>query len=154
MGQNISFIQTKQKLEIPKNIIHFKKTSFIIIPMDLDGSTIGEFIEIAKKFSSINKIITHIETELENNYSLCKIVKLITDLELTDFTIEHYSEWAEIPIDYYHAYFENSILVKKSIDDFQNDYLKLSLSDQMEYDSIDLHNYDICKTEYKKLDIF
>jgi hypothetical protein len=115
MGQDISAIITNQDLDIPTDIVHFIENGITIIPVDIPGWCIGQLVEEARHVSSgnlyewlenIKKHMDHYddtddEGEPFHKHSIKTAVKIIEDLGLHTFMIQHESDHADIPVDYH-----------------------------------------------------
>ncbi|MBC5836247.1 hypothetical protein G6N05_15265 [Flavobacterium sp. F372] len=109
MAQDYSFIITKEKIEIPKTIIHFKSENLTIIPMNVGGHSVKAFIENKKG------ILLKNDSFYFNDVTYIK--NIIDEIGLTskDFAIIHTSDFGDIPVDDFQSAFQNGELVKNSI---------------------------------------
>jgi hypothetical protein len=109
MAQDYSFIITKEKIVIPKTIIHFKSENLTIIPMDIKGYSVKAFIENKKG------ILLKNESLYFNDVTYIKNVIDEIGLTTKNFAIIHTSDFGDMPVDDFQAAFQNGELVKNSI---------------------------------------
>lgn len=109
MAQNYSFIVTKEKIEISKTIIHFKSENLTIIPIDVEGYSVKEFIENKKG------VLLKNDSFYFNDVTYIKSVIDEIGLSNKNFAIIHTSDFGDIPVDDFQAAFQNGELVKNSI---------------------------------------
>ncbi len=124
MGQKICAIVTDKKYKYDKNLIHFLENDAVIIPLKTDGNTIQYFIKEADNFDTIIEYIEYLKSlpfynimggSSESEQSINAIIDIIETYKLEDFSIEYYTEWAEIPDDNFYIAVINGKIKKDSI---------------------------------------
>lgn len=151
MAQDISYILTKEKLDISSETIHFQNENLTIILLDVYEHNILEFIEISKIHINIEKIIGYIfANEIEDD-ELMNIANTIKDLNLKTFVLEHTSDWADIPIETYSLAIINKEVILQNIDDWKGNKISIGLNEKeySEFDVFKFRNYNECKNNFK-----
>ncbi|MFD1601845.1 hypothetical protein ACFSJW_17510 [Flavobacterium artemisiae] len=124
MGQKICAIVTEKKYKYDKNLIHFLENDVVIIPLKIDGNTIQYFIKEADNFDTIIEYIEYLKSlpfynimggSSESEQSINSIIDIIETYKLEDFSIEYYTEWADIPDDNFYIAVINGKIKKDSI---------------------------------------
>ncbi|MDY0987619.1 hypothetical protein SOM12_09360 [Flavobacterium sp. CFBP9031] len=124
MGQKICAILTNEKSQYNKDLVHFFEESIVIIPLDLNGSTIEYFIKEADSFNTIKEYLQYLKTlpiyETQANssdyeHNIKSIVDIIETYELKTFSIRYYTEWADIPDDDFYIAIVNGEIKRDSI---------------------------------------
>ena len=152
MSQDISYILTKQKVEVPKGTVHFVKNNLTVIPLDVSSYHINKYIDLAKEKIKLHAIKLHIEKELEWNDELVYIQKLISDLNLTTFLLEHNSEWADLPVEDFSISFKEGVLSIDCIGNWIANRKTVGFNDEDLQDFIldDYHSFHYCEFQYKE----
>ncbi|MFD2939913.1 hypothetical protein [Flavobacterium notoginsengisoli] len=124
MGQIICAIVTDKKCQYDKNLIHFLENDVVIIPLKIDGNTIQYFISEADNFDNIIDYIKHLKSlpfydilgaSSESEQNINSIIEIIKTYSLENFSIEYYTEWADIPDDNFYIAIINGKIKKDSI---------------------------------------
>ncbi len=124
MGQIICAIVTDKKCQYDKNLIHFLENDVVIIPLKIDGNTIQYFIRGADNFDNITDYIKHLKllpfydilgTSSESEQNINSIIEIIKTYNLENFSIEYYTEWADIQDDNFYIAIINGKIKKDSI---------------------------------------
>lgn len=101
MSQKITLLYTKDTVlqeSIPEGQIFFEEKGYMIFPLDIDEIEMEKITIAFKRYHSIQDLNQHRES-FSNNAKL--IIDLVNKLQLKTFLLEHYSDWADIPTDYY-----------------------------------------------------
>ncbi|WP_223608135.1 hypothetical protein [Chryseobacterium sp. OSA05B] len=121
MGQDITCLITDKDIKLNNNVVHFKVRGFTFIPFNICCDLgLGE----AKDFEFLSDYILHLESkdnfenytyDRDNDHCDLDIFKMIKDHHIENFIIEHHSEWADIPADYYFMHVTDGRIIKNSI---------------------------------------
>ncbi|MNK93606.1 hypothetical protein D3C87_1137750 [compost metagenome] len=124
MGQKICAIITDKKTQYEKDLVHFFEENIVIIPLDLNGSTIEYFIKEADNFNTRKEYLQYLKTlpiydtqtnSTDYDHNITSIVNIIETYELKNFSIRYYTEWAGIPDDDFYIAVINGEIKKDSI---------------------------------------
>ncbi|WP_035649695.1 hypothetical protein [Flavobacterium sp. ASV13] len=124
MGQKICAIITDKKCQYDKELVHFFEENIVIIPLDLNGSTIEYFIKEADNFNTIKEYLQYLKTlpiydtqtySTDYDHNITSVVNIIETYELKNFSIRYYTEWADIPDDDFYIAIINGEIKKDSI---------------------------------------
>ena len=110
------------------------------------------FWGIWRRRQSIDYIFQN-ETEDDE---LMNIAKTIKDLNLKTFTLEHNSDWADIPIETFCLSFIDKEVVNENINDWKKNKILIGLSEKeyAEFDVYKFRNYNDCKTNFKNNELW
>ncbi|KMQ61449.1 hypothetical protein ACM46_15645 [Chryseobacterium angstadtii] len=121
MGQDITCLITDKNLELNRDIVHFKVQGFTFIPFNT-SCDLG--LEEAKDFEFLKDYIRYLESRdsfenytynRDNDHCDIDIFRMIKNYQIENFIIEHHSEWADIPVDYYFMQVTEGRIVKNSL---------------------------------------
>lgn len=128
MGQDITCLITDQPVELDKNIVHFKINDVLFIPFGILGLTISWFIEEAKNYDTAQELFNYfkgyqsddpdnmdLSCGEDEKHTILDIIKLIEDHSISNFIIEHTSDFADMPVDDYFLAIANGKIIKDSI---------------------------------------
>lgn len=141
MSQKISLLYTKDKInleDLPLNQIYFKEKGYTIFPLDIDESEMETITITFKKYAALQDLIKNMDS-FSSNAQL--ILKLISQLQIKTFLLEHYSDWADIPIDYFILIVKEEKIYQESDCDSIEDIMGYFIWTDTREDIIDIEKY-------------
>ncbi|MBP2617683.1 hypothetical protein [Chryseobacterium jejuense] len=142
MGQNITCLITDQHLELDKNMIHFKIRDVLFVPFDIIGSSVSWFIEEAQKYDIAQDLFDYFKQYkpddlvlwgADEKHTALDIIKLIEEYKISNFIIEHSSDFASMPMDNYFLGVSDGKIIKDSIVFDENDSSKKNCANIEKY---------------------
>lgn len=148
MSQKITLLYTKDKIHpnnIPQDQIYFEEKGYSIFPLNIDEIDMEAITNTFKKFETMAELNDNVYA-FSPNAQL--IINLVRRLKVKTFLLDHYSDWADIPVDFFILIVKDNKIYTESDHDSIEDILGYFQWSDDRKDIVDIgkyKSYDICE---------